>query len=45
MNDILTVAAVVALVGAALTLVLVRGRDFATYAPAVREPDRAVAAA
>jgi EmrB/QacA subfamily drug resistance transporter len=31
MNDILLVAAVVAFVGAALGLVLVRGRDFVTY--------------
>ena len=31
MNEILLVAAVVAFAGAALGLVLVRGRDFVTY--------------
>jgi EmrB/QacA subfamily drug resistance transporter len=41
LNDILLLGGIVALVGAALALVLVRGRDFATYAR--REPATAVA--
>ena len=42
MNDILLVAGIVALAGAVLALVLVRGRDFAVYgAP---EPVAAAAA-
>ena len=42
MNEILLVAGVVALTGAVLSLVLVRGRDFATYRAG--EPAAAVAA-
>jgi EmrB/QacA subfamily drug resistance transporter len=45
MNDILTVAAVVALVGAVLTAALVRGRDFATYGAPAPEREAAPVAA
>jgi EmrB/QacA subfamily drug resistance transporter len=45
MNDILVVAAVVAFVGAVLTLMLVRSRDFARYGAGAREPDPAAAPA
>ncbi len=38
MNEILLVGGVIALVGAGLALVLVRGRDFATYAAAQTAP-------
>ena len=46
MNDILVVAAVVAFVGAALALAMIRGRDFAVYGPQERaqEPVQAAAA-
>jgi EmrB/QacA subfamily drug resistance transporter len=42
LNDILIVAAVVAFTGAALALVLIRGRDFVVYS--AREPVQAAAA-
>ena len=42
MNDILLVSAVIALTGAVLSLVLVRGRDFAAYG--AREAATAAAA-
>jgi EmrB/QacA subfamily drug resistance transporter len=42
MNDILLVGAIIAFVGAVLALVLVRGRDFATYG--AREPATAAVA-
>jgi EmrB/QacA subfamily drug resistance transporter len=42
MNDVLLVGGIVALAGAALALVLVRGRDFATYGSAA-EPAAAAA--
>ncbi len=45
MNDILLVAAIVALVGAVLSLALVRARDFVTYGSPEREPEPATAAA
>src|SRR5579884_799698 len=45
MNEIFVVGAVIALVGAVLAVVLVRGRDFATYSPAEREPEPEPAAA
>jgi predicted MFS family arabinose efflux permease len=38
LNDILLVAAIVAFIGAALALILVRRRDFVTYAPQPQEP-------
>src|SRR5947209_6096 len=41
MNDILTVAAVVAFSGAALALALIRARDFVGYGPPAREPGAA----
>jgi EmrB/QacA subfamily drug resistance transporter len=45
MNEILLVAAIVAFIGAVLGLVLVRGRDFVTYAAPEPEPERVAAAA
>jgi EmrB/QacA subfamily drug resistance transporter len=45
MNDILLVGAIVALVGAVLSFVLVRARDFVTYGSPEREPEPATAAA
>ncbi len=45
MNDILLVGAIVALVGAVLSLALVRARDFVTYGTPEGEPEPAAAAA
>jgi len=45
LNEILLVAGVVALIGAVLALILVRGSDFARYGAPEREPEPAAAAA
>jgi hypothetical protein len=45
MNDILLVAAIVALTGAVLGLMLVRGSDFVTYGMPEQQPETARAAA